>query len=636
MWRLGSLLALLVLSSCITAKGSQERQGDELKAFSNVCTNGKVASKLTLKQYMTEFAAGPCSPLVLTPGIMGSILYVEIDCAKLKASDPQTFSYCGWSSCPGEFGHTLESSPNEEYQIWVPDPFAPMTILYPTERSKLCFGGLIEVVYDKSSGKPVPTNKPGVKVSPKGFTKKSSGYAGSECGTTSIKDLVRLLVDPEGTQYYRFIIDRLKDMGYLSGLTLQALPYDFRLHSGADNISKNIGKILKRLSAFNNKKVVIVAHSMGCTKSLYGLWNMNQADKDASVALFLALAPPFIGSEKPLDYLTCGASDFDVFNFGLDFKSFKLSAGSFPSMLELAPSLIYSKAANEPWMKQIKARISYESNQSNDPVFNWLPTREQVCYPNFKDKFCRSGLQDYGNFGTYLKDFKITADTYRKWLNDHTYSKDTSIVWPIIDTRFDTMPNPGVPTVVVYSQVLDTPGIFSFNVDPKPLSDANKFCSTKDRTFVPIRGDTTVPSTSAITPAIKWAYEYLNKAANSKPVKIVDICSEFNVKTEPYDSMTKDGRKAMSKVEYQGLPCDCSEGKDRHCDHASLLHLQQLADYIGNTLITNDKTSMSAEVAAMTEAQLNAFQQTCQIQLLLTSVKEENSSIEAEMKTADN
>ena len=636
MWRFGILLALLVLSLSITAKGSQKRQSGDLQAFSNICTNGKTASNLPLKAYMTEFAAGPCSPIVLTPGIMGSVLNIEIDCAKLKASDPETFSNCGWSSCPGESGHTLEGSPSQEYQIWVPDPFSQMTLLNPTEKSKLCFGGLVQVVYDTSSGKAVPKDKLGVKISPKGFTKGSSGYAGSECGTTAIKDLVKGIIDPEATQYYRLIIDRLKDMGYLSGLTLQAMPYDFRMNSGIDNMSKNIGKVVKRLKAFNNKKVVIAAHSMGCTKSLYGLWNMNQADKDDSVALFLAMAPPFIGAGKPIDYLTCGASEYDIFNFGLDFKSFKFSAGTFPSILELAPSLIYSKAANEPWMKQIKARISYELKQSNDPVFSWLPTRDQICYPNYEDKFCRSGLQDYEYFGTYLNYSKITASTYRKWLDDHGYNKDSSSVWPILDTRFDTMPNPGVPTVVMFSQVLDTPGIFTFNDDPKKSSDANQFCSNKVRTFAPFQGDSTVPSTSAITPAVKWAYEFLNKAANSKPVKIVDICSQLNIKADPYDSISKDGKKTMSKVEYQGLTCDCSEGKDRHCDHVSILHLQQLVDFVSNTLITNDKTSVSSEVAAMNEAQLHAFQQTCQIGLLLSNIEEQKSSIEAEMKTADN
>lgn len=610
---------ILVLSAPIVALKAQGEPPKDTNDFKNVCTNGKTASKLTLKDYMTEFASGPCSPMVLLPGIMGSVLTVQIDCPTLKANDPVTFGHCGWSTCPGDIGHSLESSPRSEYQLWVSGVGSPMTLITPTEYSKLCFGGLIQLVFDKSSGKPIPTDKPGVKIRAKGFSPETRGFKASQCGTTAVKDLIDGIIDPEMTQYYRVMIARFEEMGYLSGLTMQAMPYDFRLHSGSDQVSKNLGRVVKRLKQFNNKKVVIVTHSMGSTKALYGLWNMNQADKDDSVALFIPIAPPFIGAGKPIDYLTCGSREFFILDFGLDMKTFKLSAGSFSSILELAPSLIYSKEASSPWMKKVKDRIAYENKQSNDPVFDWLPKREEICYPNYNQKLCRSGLQNFDYFGTYLKNTRLTIDSYRGWINAHTFNSEAQNIWSILDNRFDSMPNPGVPTVVLFSQALDTEGMFDFSIDPKTASDANRYCNQKEDTFAPFQGDSTVPSTSAVTPAIKWALEFQSKAANSKPVKIVDVCSQFNVKSSPYDSITTDGKKSIDKVEYQGMPCDCSQGKVRHCSHESLLFLPQLIDYVSNTLMTNDRSSVSTEVAGMSEQQLASFQQTCQIAMLLES-----------------
>ena len=619
MWRFKAFAVVLVLSSCITAAQSHNRLFDGLSEFSNVCTNGKSASKLSIKAYMTEFAAGPCSPLIMLPGIMGSVLNIQIDCHKLKAADPETFQNCGWSTCPGEVRYTPEDSPNKEYQGWMPGLFSPMSLATPNEKAKLCFGGLIQVVYDKSSGKMIYKDKPGVTIKPKGFTSETLDYIGSECGSTGVQDLIQGTVVPEAAKYFRNIIDRLKQMGYRSGLTLQALPYDFRLNSGVDPVSKNLDKVIKRLKNFNNKKVIILTHSMGGTKAIYSLWNMNQEDKDENIALFIPMAPPFIGAGKPIQFLTCGTNQYFKVFAGLDMQTFKKSAGTFPSILEMAPSMLYSREADQLWMKKVKERIAYENNESDDPVFDWLPTREQVCYQQYSQKTCRSGLQTFDNFGTYLKDTPITVDSYRAWINEYGFNQNAKDIWHTLDSRFDTMPNPGVPTVVMYSQVLDTPGIYSFNIDPRKASSVNRVCSKEEMTYTPFRGDTTVPATSSVTPAIKWALEFMNKEKNAKPVKIVDICSQINVKSSPYDGDTENDRKSINKVEYQGLVCDCTEDKERHCNHESILVLPQLVDFVANSVISNDRSTVSHEVAAMSEELLVDFQQTCQIQLLLLS-----------------
>lgn len=609
-------LMLCLIGAAFTARNRMfdEILEKEANDLSNICTNGADPMKLSNRAYLAQFAAGPCSPVMLLPGILGSALRVSIDCVKLRQADPSTFGICGWSSCPGDSHYTLESSPKVEYQVWVSDVLSPMSIVEPTEHTRVCFGEMMQLTFDTSTGKVLPLNKTGVSFSVKGFTPETLNYAGSECGTQGIEDLITGAIDPEMTQYMKQIVNRLKLMGYKSGMTMQALPYDFRQNTGNDLASKGFGRIAKKLKAFTNKKVVVFAHSMGNYKTLYGLWEMSQQDKDDTFAMWGAIAPPILGATKPVGYLTCGSNEYFKFGFGLDMRTFKLSIGSMTSMYQLTPSMTYLSEAGKPWMQKIVDRIKYESGQSADPVFNWMPAKDQTCYPNFNSKSCRSGLEMYDNFGDY-QGTPITPKNLRQWITDHGYadSKVSQGIWSLMDDRFDSLPNPGVPMSLLYAQVVGTEGKYSFKVDPKIASSANRFCTNQEESWSNWRGDGTVPSTAAVTAALKWADEFDSKMAGAKPVKIVDVCSAINVKYTPYDTMDPNKPSQVTKNEYIGLPCDCTEGKIRHCSHESLLFLPQLLDFVGNTVMTNVRTTISDMASAMTDQQLADFQSKCNI-----------------------
>ena len=605
---------LVVATACSQHKRMfTDKKGAGVKdAWLNVCTSGKDPNKLTVKEYLTAFAAGPCSPTILLPGIMGSVLRVEINCPVLRSSDPTTFKNCGWSTCPADKDYTVGSSPKTEYQVWVPGVDSPMTIAAPTEPSKLCWGNLVEVLADTSSGTYKPIPKPGVTFSVKGFTPETDTLATSQCGTTGVEDLIDGIIDPDITKYFKAVIQRLIDMGFKSGLTLQAIPYDFRLNSGLDLASKNLPSLLKKMKQITNKKAIIMSHSMGNQKTAFALWNMNQADKDNTVSSYVALAPPFIGAAKPIDYLSCGSAEFFFLKFGIDMTTWKLSAGTFPSMFELAPFPTYSTQASQPWMQQVMGRINYEAGKSTDPVFNFLPDKTQTCYPKFNNKYCKSGLEVFDNYATYLGQ-PLTNNNIRAWLNQHSFNKFANVTWPTIDPRFETLPNTGVPIILVYTQILDTEGKYNYTADPLTTSNQNKYCTANEHKWTPWRGDTTVPSTAAVTAGLKWAYEFSQGTANAKPIKFVDICSEVNVKTTPYDSTTAQGVNTMSKLEYIGMPCDCTQTKTRHCTHEDMLFLPELIDFLSNTILTKDVQPLSPTVQQMTDAQLTAFQNTCQI-----------------------
>lgn len=63
----------------------------------------------------------------------------------------------------------------------------------------------------------------------------------------------------------------LQVMGYDSGLTLQALPYDFRYGILASTTPTLLPQIINNLYYTTGKKVVVIAHSLGTLHTLMGL-----------------------------------------------------------------------------------------------------------------------------------------------------------------------------------------------------------------------------------------------------------------------------------------------------------------------------------------------------------------------------
>lgn len=53
----------------------------------------------TRKDYLKAFAKGPCSPIIIVPGVMASKLVVEIQCRILQERQPEIFKQCGWNAC---------------------------------------------------------------------------------------------------------------------------------------------------------------------------------------------------------------------------------------------------------------------------------------------------------------------------------------------------------------------------------------------------------------------------------------------------------------------------------------------------------------------------------------------------------
>jgi hypothetical protein len=163
-----------------------------------------------------------------------------IDCPTLYSSDPNVFKTCGWTGCGAS-----DTRPEAEYQIWVSAPESEMSILSPDEKKKNCFAALFATDYDYTKNVPTYKPKPGVTVRTFGATPETRGKENSDCGMQGIINLIPDIPNPEWTGNFKGIKERLEYMGYESGLTMQAIPYDFRLNNGMDDLSKSYAKIIE-------------------------------------------------------------------------------------------------------------------------------------------------------------------------------------------------------------------------------------------------------------------------------------------------------------------------------------------------------------------------------------------------------
>lgn len=105
-------------------------------------------------------------------------------------------------------------------------------------------------------------------------------------------------------------------------------------------------------------------------------------------------------------------------------------------------------------------------------------------------------------------------------------------------------------------------------------------------------GDGTVPVYSSLLPGLKWAYEFDTQSAKeAKPVKIIDICSVYNLKDSPYDIRQKDKSYKFSKNEFIGMNCECMlDPTPEECNHSTIIRDALFVDFVQRTLIGNERS----------------------------------------------
>lgn len=381
---------------------------EELNTYpENYCLNGKEYLKMTKKETLLEFAKGPCSPLMLVPGVLATKLVIEIDCEELQKNDEELFNQCGWNTCEKEGIQKLKfwkSVPEKEYNLWIPNLNSPLNIFSIDEKSNLCFSKLFKPViafernnlkdskikkedgdfshYDENlvlnkKRENLLSKKNGVTIKIFGFSENTK--KDNECGDGALRDLLPIPIQNDESAGFSNLIKSIKRIGYTPGLTYQSMPYNFYLSYKKNEFQKNFAKNLERLNKITKKKVSIIAHSMGNINVLYNLNLLEKNFLKKTVYNYLAIAPPFLGSYLANKIIFSGNDSYITLGnkLGFHFNAAVEMSSSQPSVYELSIVDGFKLYKNEKWFENILKRIKYENSfkgkdQKNNKKFGFF------------------------------------------------------------------------------------------------------------------------------------------------------------------------------------------------------------------------------------------------------------------------
>ena len=589
-----------------------------LGASDYACTNGKNPSQLSNKQYLEEFAKGPCTPALVLAGIAGTRLNIEIECEPLKASHPDLFAACGWSSCSGFTNNVFGSSPKPEYSIWIPEITAPFSLVRGTENSRKCFAGLFGMDWKKEGDNLKLKSIRGVSVKAMGASKGSSTLASSRCGFDAISNITPLsnLITPEKFKQYEALRVSLEAKGYRIGLTLQALPYDWRKSIYENDVSEKFEFMIEKMYSLTGKKVSIIAHSFGNINTLHNLKKMTSERKKTMIQRYFALAPPYLGAPNTWMMLIAGTDKYYFAGFGINFWEFKQTTAQYPGLFDLMPRPAWSMFKDTPWLKSIMNRVNSEKrippvhtlSDSEDIVKKILPSLSAECHSvNWatRPQSCFTGMDEYYTVGS-VAGKTFTVDNFKDSFQQFSYNAAASFIYSMDKNRveYDALSNPEVETVIIYGTLNPTAREYHFESDPSSIASQEKATFILPDKTVQGVGDSSVLVASSLIPGFKWAYEFENKQENSKPVVFAEVCGTYSKKSTAIP---------MSKNEYYGIGCSCTANGEKGCNHLGLVSDSEVVKFLTNSLIDNQTAVSKKLFDSFTDAQIDDFVKNCKL-----------------------
>ena len=590
------------------------------------CTNGANPKDLSIKAYLKGFAEGPCHPIAFFPGVPGSKLIAMIDCPVLKERNSKIFKTCGWSSCkPGHPG-----TPKAEYQVWVPGIFSPMSLTKGSKRATECYSSLLEprIVEKTINGEKVlalETDKLGVKVRALGDTPESSSYKSSKCALNAIQSFFPgwLPFNIPLFDGYRKTINRFLEAGYLSGLTLQALPYNFEKLTRDNRLGKKFEGIIDNMYSMVGKSVAVMAHSFGNSQAYYNILRLKKKNKSYKVKSFFAMSPPFLGNQKST-WRRWGATsefhfDFGLYRFGLTPNVTRRVLSISGVGFDMFSRKHYSRHASSKWIKAIKLRIAQENGKKlkrkNHKFFDIFPHPDTKCfndeYAELRSTKCTTGLYEIQDLGL-VNGEKVTTENLPKIVKKYAHDPKMGDLMKerVEDNTFIDFENPGVQTNIIYISLLKTPSRVFYDQDPKIKSKAGKFYEP-DRAETVV-GDGTVSVSTSITPGVRWGMEFEDGVRGAKPVNFVELCSLYNRRSSIFDDLRN---FEVKKSAYFGIDCTCKKGYFGHhegnCGHGIFTHDEHLINFLLSSVVSRKKGKISGRFAGMSEGKLKNYRDKC-------------------------
>lgn len=604
-------LGVSCLSSCVAAcfpsddtEKTNRRFRDSLNGRDEYfCLGGVNPESLSYKEILRLFAKGPCVPVILAHGVLATRLTVNIDCEKFRAEEPKIFERCGWNACEKSFSEFWKRVPKPEYKLWIPEVMSDLSIIGITEKSGLCFASIMKPRFDpKLPVDKMASPREGLTIRVYGFSDRTKFYG--DCGNAAMENLLPLPIQTSKTEGFRNLNNALIRAGYIPGLTMQSIPYNFYYSYQFNEFKMAFRYNLARLRLYTGKKVTIVAHSMGNLNTLHNLGLMKTSEKKRLIHNWIAIGPPFMGSAKGQKSLIAGSDEFTTLGglIGFQFLPFITTVTNQMSMYEIcAVNPFKDTPRDDPFLEAIRKRKDYETYfpkiDFKDSGFLWLPPLSETCYDNyitFMRTTCEMKFPDFIEWpiiriGAESYTIDETHDLFAK----HQLSGNTMLFYDRIYNPKLALTYPEVPVILIYTNSIKTPVYYEFADDfdevvkreqyPQPTRIGNMF------------GDMTVPAFSAMIPVLRWGYAFDNKKpddkTNHQPVKLVEFCSTYKRGIPVYDDIDSSKPYEIKRNGYIGLECECSEHRkgDNYagCEHAGMHTDEYVVDFILSVLDAN-------------------------------------------------
>ncbi len=145
-------------------------------------------------------------------------------------------------------------------------------------------------------------------------------------------------------------------IGYDSGLSLQAMPYNFFYGLFQNEFNLNFEPSLERLHKLTGKKTTIIAHSFGNLVTLFNLSKMDKTKKENLVSNWVAASPPFLGSTASFQLFFEGDKELIFMHrlIGLEFRPFRKIAENQMSYYQVMQQDEFELYKDEEWFKKIQ------------------------------------------------------------------------------------------------------------------------------------------------------------------------------------------------------------------------------------------------------------------------------------------
>ena len=486
-----------------------------------------------------------------------------MDLDKAKKTYPDYVKACGYEFSGGK----------RSIQIWPPTNVAWIASFTGKNPYvlKACIEKLLTPQMEMVDGEAIYYKNDGLKARPQYEGAKSiftGNIKGQQCGWKAANNIVSGPGNVNGIQYLVHWEGDLEHLGYRTNLSMQVMPYDWRLDPKYIVKTFKFKAAIEHLFALTGKKIMVATHSYGINTGYEGMLQFNAQERQKYFSGFVSIGGPWLGAGDPLSYL----AGMSVAEFGI-FGKLKLDGafGNLPVLYTLTPKDTYERFAKEDWVKKTLQLEEYYKHKSDTKPFDFMPERKELCTVDEFNK-AQSRSDFTSQCTTDIVDYQILAKVGDKtwkiseaqeFLKKYGTGDRAEEYYKAFNTHEESaFENINIPAYIFISNFLSTP---YYNEYEEPKKEGDRLPQPKKK--IPMAGDGTVPLISQLGPGFKWATEFEAKKPNTKPVKIIHYCNSLHKRSlKKYSELYSDEDwvkelDSETKNSYLDLDCTCAYDK---------------------------------------------------------------------------